>query len=74
MSSARAASASHSSRWNFNHYARVVAVVLLVLMGGAIVAATAYLLKDCLYELGTQETMQERGGDVKGVHFTPETM
>ena len=40
---------------------RVVAVVLLVLMGGAIVAATAYLLKDCLYELGTQETMQEVG-------------
>ena len=39
----------------------VVAVVLLVLMGGAIVAATAYLPKDCLYELGTQETMQEVG-------------
>ena len=36
-------------------------VVLLVLMGGAIVAATAYLLKDGLYELGTQETMRERG-------------
>ena len=25
-------------------------------------------LKDCLYELSTQETIQERG-DVKGVHF-----
>ena len=50
-----------SSRWTFNDYARVVEVVLLVLMGGAIVAATACLLKDCLYELGTQQTMQERG-------------
>ena len=39
----------------------VVARVLVVLMGSAIVAATACLLKDCLYELGTQQTMQERG-------------